>query len=133
MKVCPNCSREWSDDHAFCPYDGTTLRGPASVTDLVGTVIAERYRIEKKLGEGGMGAVYLGEHVRMGSMAAIKVISRHLADDPDAVARFSREARNAARTPIARRLRSSLARACSSKSAGISSPTSIPRFVTGAK
>ena len=98
MKTCTTCGREWSGDHTFCPHDGTVLRAPDSdVSDLVGTVIAERYLIKKKLGEGGMGAVYLGEHVRMGQQAAIKIIARRLASELHAIARFTREARNAAR------------------------------------
>jgi serine/threonine-protein kinase len=44
-----------------------------------------------------MGAVYLGEHVKMGRRSAIKVMTQSLAHDPDAIARFNREAANAAR------------------------------------
>jgi len=58
-------------------------------------VLAGRYRILRKLGEGAMGAVYLGEHLRMGRKDAIKVISRTMAGSAEAVARFEREARNA--------------------------------------
>ncbi len=96
MKTCPVCGSEWSDDTRFCPKDGSTLRA-AEGADLIGSIIADRYHIEKKLGEGGMGAVYLGEHVKMGRKSAIKVMSQSMASDPDAIARFNREAANAAR------------------------------------
>src|SRR6185436_14282008 len=46
---------------------------------------------------GGMGAVYLGEHVKMSRKSAIKVMTQSMAHDPDAIARFNREATNAAR------------------------------------
>ena len=81
----------------MCPNDGSSLHDSADDTDLVGSVIADRYHIKAKLGQGGMGAVYLAEHVRMGQEVAIKVASRQLASDPEAIARFTREARNAAR------------------------------------
>ena len=63
---------------------------------LVGTVLAGRYRILQKLGEGAMGAVYLGEHLRMGRPDAIKVLRDGLATDREAIARFTRGARNVA-------------------------------------
>ncbi len=96
MKRCPTCGSEYSDDQKFCPGDGTALRSTAQ-GNLLGSVIADRYHIVKKLGEGGMGAVYLGEHVKMGRQSAIKVMSASMASDPDAIARFNREAANAAR------------------------------------
>ena len=96
MKVCATCGTEYPDDQSFCPADGSALKSTSSA-DLVGSVIAKQYRIVEKLGEGGMGAVYLGEHVKMGRMSAIKVISTSLAQDPDSIARFNREAANAAR------------------------------------
>jgi predicted Ser/Thr protein kinase len=96
VKVCPTCSTEYADDQRFCPLDGTALRSTAQ-GDLLGTVIADRYHIVKKLGEGGMGAVYLGEHVKMGRKSAIKVMAASMTADPDAIARFNREAANAAR------------------------------------
>ena len=97
MKTCPSCEREWSDDTKFCPNDGTVLRADVEPGDLVGSLIAERYDISEKLGEGGMGAVYLAEHVKMGLKVAIKVMSQVMANDVDAIARFHREAKNAAR------------------------------------
>jgi len=97
VKICPVCSTEYPDDVKFCPNDGQTLRSAAPASDLVGQVVADRYHIVKKLGEGGMGQVYLGEHVKMGRRSAIKVMNPSMVHDPDAVARFNREASNASR------------------------------------
>src|SRR5436190_2482596 len=97
MKICPVCSTEYADDVKFCPNDGQTLRSAAPANNLVGQVIADRYHVVKKLGEGGMGQVYLAEHVKMGRRSAIKVMNPSMVHDPDAVARFNREASNASR------------------------------------
>jgi serine/threonine-protein kinase len=64
---------------------------------LIGSIIADRYHVIRKLGEGGMGRVYLAEHVKMGRMSAVKVMNRAMALDPDAISRFNREAANASR------------------------------------
>jgi len=61
---------------------------------LVGQLLADRYRIIKKLGEGAMGAVYVGEHLRIGRRDAIKVLRPGLAGDAEAIARFTRGTRN---------------------------------------
>ena len=97
MKTCPVCAREFPDNVKFCPNDGQTLRSKGPLADLIGQVVADRYHIIKKLGEGGMGAVYLGEHVKMGRKSAIKVMTQAMSNDPDAVSRFNREASNASR------------------------------------
>ena len=96
MKTCTTCGAEWPDDTKFCPSDGSALKvAGGGEADLVGGVL-QSYHIIKKLGEGGMGAVYLGEHVKMGRKSAIKVMTQSLANDTDAIARFNREAANAA-------------------------------------
>src|SRR5256884_9924315 len=97
MKICPVCSTGYAADVKFCPNDGQTLRSAAPANDLVGQVVADRYHVVKKLGEGGMGQVYLAEHVKMGRRSAIKVMNPSMVHDPDAVARFNREAANASR------------------------------------
>src|SRR5437016_10730185 len=97
MKICPVCTTEYRDDVRFCPNDGQTLRSSGPTHDLVGQVLADRYHIMKKLGEGGMGQVYLAEHVKMGRRSAIKVMNPSMVHDPDAIARFNREASNASR------------------------------------
>jgi serine/threonine-protein kinase len=94
-KTCSVCGSEFDAAVKFCPNDGTPLRAAESADPLVGQVIADRYQIISTLGEGGMGRVYLAEHVRMGRKCAVKVISPALARTPAAVARFNREAANA--------------------------------------
>src|SRR4029079_12847438 len=63
-------------------------------TDLVSGMIVGEYKIEKKIGEGGMGAVYGAVHPVIGKRAAIKVISAALGADASAVGRFVQEARS---------------------------------------
>ena len=97
QKICPTCSTEYPLSERFCPRDGTALRSANVQADLLGSVIADRYHILKKLGEGGMGTVYLAEHVKMGRKSALKVMNPGMNTDPDAIARFNREASNASR------------------------------------
>src|SRR6266702_781871 len=97
VKICPVCTTEYRDDVRFCPNDGQTLRSSGQTQNLVGQGLADRYHIMKKLGEGGMGQVYLAEHVKMGRRSAIKVMNPSMVHDPEAVARFNREASNASR------------------------------------
>ncbi|MGH7699376.1 MAG: serine/threonine-protein kinase, partial [Gemmatimonadales bacterium] len=97
MKFCPVCSTEYGDDVKFCKHDGSALRALAPSADLVGQVVADKYHVIKKLGEGGMGQVYLAEHLKMGRRNAIKVMNPTLVHDPEAIARFNREALNASR------------------------------------
>ncbi|MBC7894579.1 MAG: serine/threonine protein kinase, partial [Cytophagaceae bacterium] len=96
-KTCPVCSTTYDDASAFCPADGSTLIATENAGDLVGSVIADRYLVSSLLGEGGMGRVYLARHVRLPQQAAIKVLHPGMLSDPEAVARFNREAANAAR------------------------------------
>jgi serine/threonine protein phosphatase PrpC len=63
----------------------------------VGSVLAGRYRVVRRLGTGAMGEVFLGEHLRMGRRDAIKLLRAGVARDPEAMARFTRGARNVAR------------------------------------
>lgn len=72
---------------------GRTLPPPSS---LVGSTLADRYRVDKLVGEGGMGTVYLAEHVLMRKRVAIKVLHPEMTRLPEVVARFEREAMAAA-------------------------------------
>ena len=96
-KVCTTCGTEYPANERFCPADGTALRTVGGGNDLVGSIIAERYHVLKKLGEGGMGQVYLAEHVKMGRKSAVKVMNPGMNQDADAISRFNREAANASR------------------------------------
>jgi serine/threonine protein kinase len=81
----------------FCPRDGSPLRALREDGSLVGEVLAGRYEVLQRLGAGGMGEVYLAEHVKMHRACAVKVMNRLLTSDTEAVARFNREAANASR------------------------------------
>jgi eukaryotic-like serine/threonine-protein kinase len=68
-----------------------------NVDPLLSQVVADRYKVLRKLGEGGMGSVYLAEHVVIEKKFALKVLAPELARRPDLVARFLQEARSASR------------------------------------
>jgi eukaryotic-like serine/threonine-protein kinase len=58
----------------------------------LGKVVDGRYKVLEVIGRGGMGVVYRVEHLRMGKIAAMKVLHHDLASEPDVIARFEREA-----------------------------------------
>jgi serine/threonine protein kinase len=62
-----------------------------------GTVLVERYRILQTLGRGGMGSVYLAEHVEVGRKVAIKVLLPQWSETESIVKRFRAEARTASK------------------------------------
>ncbi len=94
-KVCPQCGTKYDAEHRFCQRDGATLVAESPNDSLIGAVIADRYHVLQKLGEGGMGEVYLAEHVRIKRKVAVKVMRRWMAADAVALGRFHREAENA--------------------------------------
>ena len=80
------------------PDDVDGMTPPAnSEPSLIGAIIADRYRILSHVGEGGMGQVYLAEHVLMKRRSAIKVMRPALVGDAEALQRFTREAENASK------------------------------------
>jgi eukaryotic-like serine/threonine-protein kinase len=60
---------------------------------LIGTVLSGRYRLEAKLGSGGMSTVYLARDETLERRVAVKVMHREMSDQPDQIERFRREAR----------------------------------------
>lgn len=117
MKKCPVCGQTYEDHVQFCPADGASLvavpvsaQVPTVATntgaaagstldqpigdpdDLVGRRIFGDYTVRKKLGEGGMGAVYLAENPNIGQKIAVKVLHSYAAQSEELVQRFNREA-----------------------------------------
>jgi eukaryotic-like serine/threonine-protein kinase len=98
MKECPQCELCYPDEVAACPYDGTPTRlslpGPQ--------VIAERYLLERRLGRGAMGQVYLAKDKKFETKKlAVKTVRQDILSSDDlqegeAIARFEREAQAAA-------------------------------------
>lgn len=104
VKTCAQCQINYPDALEFCPRDGVALPVPPGRTRnlqalydaLIGTTVDGRYRIEAKLGEGGMGVVYAAHHELIGKRVALKVLKAD-AQDPAARERFTQEARSASR------------------------------------
>jgi serine/threonine-protein kinase len=69
----------------------------AELADLAGEILDGRYRVERLLGTGGMGAVYEAEHIEIGKKVALKVLHPQYSRQADLVARFRREARAASK------------------------------------
>src|SRR5262245_21270841 len=87
--VCPRCGALY-DGGVFCSTDGAALVQKAA--DLVGQVLAERYRVVRLLGEGGMGQVYEAQHLNINRRFAIKLLRPEVVGSGAAVARFRQEA-----------------------------------------
>jgi serine/threonine protein kinase/ketosteroid isomerase-like protein len=93
MKLCPVCQRCYDDADSSCAEDQTAL-----VASRPGSrMIADKYRLDRMLGRGGMGAVYAGTHLDLDRPVAIKLLLSDFTADADAMERFRREARAAAR------------------------------------
>jgi serine/threonine protein kinase len=79
------------------PLSLVTEAAAKPVDPLLGRSLAGKYRLEKLLGEGGMGAVYRARQLALDKIIAVKVMRLELASDPTFAARFHREARAASR------------------------------------
>jgi serine/threonine protein kinase len=102
MLQCPRCSRQYPDDVHVCPADYTPLQADATVADvpvdpLIGQVFDGKYRLDQRLGGGGMGTVYRATHLLIDRPVAVKVLSQRFVGDETAQQRFRREARAAGR------------------------------------
>jgi serine/threonine protein kinase len=93
--------REYEDDTGEGPTNVWRRRRvsapPMSTEAFVGRIIDSRYRIERKVGEGGMGTVYLAEHVEIGKSVAVKILHPFFSGQQQLVERFRREARAASK------------------------------------
>jgi len=105
--LCANCGTPLPANSRFCLACGTDLAAPeagprtATVTQelelRLTTAIGARYRIERLLGRGGMGAVFLAHDLTLDRPVAVKVLPPEVAHDVKLVMRFEHEARIAAR------------------------------------
>lgn len=69
------------------------ILSPVVDESLIGRVLNGRYRLERILGEGGVGVVYLAQHTRLGNPVAVKVLNQECSANRDVRRRFEREAR----------------------------------------
>lgn len=99
--LCASCGQAILPGSRFCNLCGapTPERDPSDFEEVVlrplspGDVLEGKWRIEKKLGQGGMGSVYLATDLALQRKVAIKVLAAELCGDEEFTARFEREAR----------------------------------------
>jgi len=85
-----------------CPEDNSLLQADSTILDapadpLIGQTLDEKYRLEERLGIGGMGTVYRARHVLIDRLVAVKVLNPRFVEDEAARVRFRREAKAAGR------------------------------------
>ncbi|AGC46347.1 serine/threonine protein kinase [Myxococcus stipitatus DSM 14675] len=97
--ICQRCEAQHDTWTGACPGCGGTelLTVTQRVDRMLGRTVAGRYRIVKKLGQGGMGSVYLAEQVGIGQQVAMKFLHSGLSLDLDVTRRFLNEAKSYAR------------------------------------
>ena len=93
MKICPICDTDYPDQHNTCPTDGAVLM--ASQELAAGSVVINKFKIVRTLGHGGMGIVYLAEHMMLGDQVALKFLATELSHNPEFFKRFRNEAKAA--------------------------------------
>jgi serine/threonine-protein kinase len=93
MRTCPVCDTDYPDQHATCPTDGAVLI--VSHELAVGSLVKNKYKIVKILGKGGMGVVYLADHMLLGGQVALKFLAAGLSHNPQFIKRFRNEAQAA--------------------------------------
>jgi eukaryotic-like serine/threonine-protein kinase len=96
MSICSTCGTEFGPQVRICPLDGTALSGSEGELTL-GRVLDSKYRLDARLGQGGMGTIYKATHLRLDKSVAVKLINPNLSTDAEFVRRFQREAKAASR------------------------------------
>jgi len=89
LQECPLCGTCYDRTVSHCDRDGTALTTPLPVERL----LAGRYRLERVLGRGAMGAVYEASDLALKRAVAVKIMVARSFGDPAALRRFEREAR----------------------------------------
>ncbi len=93
LKECPACGACYDSDAEDCPHDGSAL----TLTLPVARIIDGKYRLERLIGRGGMGAVYEARDLRLDREVALKVMLGGAFGHESALRRFRREAQAVAR------------------------------------
>lgn len=93
---CPTCDRTFASELTLCPTDGGRLVRIGE-DPLLGRTLDERFRLDERIGSGGMGAVYRAWQLSVGRPVAVKVIRSQAVADEAAIKRFLREAQLASR------------------------------------
>lgn len=110
MPFCPQCGKQYPSGTQRCAEDDAPLRADSTSVGvalpqqleveqdkLVGRILDDKYRLDARLGEGGMGTVYRATHLLIERPVAVKVLHTKLVGDEAAKERFRREARAAGR------------------------------------
>ena len=92
--ICQGCGAEHGSWAGKCPNCGTseTIRLAPSTDRMVDKVIKGKFKIIRKLGQGGMGAVYLAEQLGIGHRVALKILKSEFSTDAEIARRFLNEA-----------------------------------------
>jgi tRNA A-37 threonylcarbamoyl transferase component Bud32 len=93
LRECPNCGECYGNDRENCSADGSTL----TLTLPIGRVVEEKYRLDRRIGRGGMGVVYASSDLHLKRRVAVKIMIGELFGNQSALMRFTREARTVAR------------------------------------
>ncbi len=91
-KVCPVCYKSYTEGEV-CPVDGAPLRIRPSDDPLIGKVLKGTYRVEEKIGQGGMGTVYRAVQLILDRPVAVKAIFDGATNSDEVIQRFLREAK----------------------------------------
>src|SRR5512147_1825035 len=92
VKHCTQCGEPQEESARFCAKCGTAVVAPAGQDPMVGKVVADRYLLVEKIGSGGSGTIYRGEHTTLRKKVAVKILHSSLSQDEHAIERFRREA-----------------------------------------
>lgn len=99
---CPDCGTWNRSSAATCsrcttrlPDLGAPFEKPDEEITQLRHATGSRYRVQRRLGGGGMASVYVAEHAHLERPVVLKVLHAHLAKDPEMLERFRREARAA--------------------------------------
>ena len=99
--ICASCGGDMGEAARFCPHCGShrpAVTGPATDDDpRIGTTLEGKYRIDARIGTGGMATVYRATRLMIGDAVAVKILHAGTLQDSGAPERFRREAQAAAR------------------------------------